>query len=253
MFIYYYPQCPWIILTIDSIVKASKKLGYQCDVHDLFSEDLNVIAIFKVRVNGKDAPLGIGITDVNDVTKHLLDVSVNIQEQESSENIASCPYGSKPKILWTLRIDPISFDNMNDEIDLCVGEDFIYGVMPRKFLKEAMKMKRRWLQHILAKFKVCGYIAYLKKRPIGFIEFVPGDLAQNLGIKTYYPPRDTAVILCLSVKRIYWGLKVGSKLLLKMVNYLSSIDCKYVEVNAYKSEIWHPLKFYLKNNFKITK
>jgi GNAT superfamily N-acetyltransferase len=114
-------------------------------------------------------------------------------------------------------------------------------------------MKKRWLRHILSKFKACGYIAYLKKEPVGFVEFVPGEVASMLGIETNYPLKQTAVILCLSVKKAYWGLKIGSKLIQRLIKDLPTLGYKILEVTAYRSGVWHPLEFYLKNNFKIIK
>jgi len=249
--VYYYPQCPWIVPTIDSIFRAARKLGYECCTYDLLSERLNEKALFKVYVDGNAVPIGIGITDVNDIINRLLRVNVNFQEQEHSETAFS--YMPKEKIAGKVDIIPISRDNMDDEIALCIGEDFLYGGILQRFRKKAVEMKKRWLQHMLSKFKACGYIAHFKKEPVGFVEFVPGELANMLGIETNYPPKQTAEILCLHVKKAYWGLKIGSKLIQRLINELPRAKYKFVEVTAYKSGVWHPLDFYLKNNFKIVK
>jgi ribosomal protein S18 acetylase RimI-like enzyme len=249
--VYYYPQCPWIVPTIDSIFRAARKLGYEFCTYDLLSERLNEKALFKVYVNGNAVPIGIGITDVNDIINRLLRVNVNFQEQEHSETAFS--YMPKEKIAGKVDIIPISRDNMDDEIALCIGEDFLYGSIPQRFRKKAVEMKKRWLQHMLSKFKSCGYIAYFKKEPVGFVEFVPGELANMLGIETNHPPKQTAEILCLYVKKAYRGLKIGSKLIQRLINDLPRMEYKFVEVTAYKSGVWHPLDFYLKNNFKIVK
>ena len=249
--VYYYPQCPWIVPTVDSIFRAARKLGYKCCMYDLLSERLDEKALFKVYVDGNAVPIGIGMMDVNDIANRLLGVNMSFQEQGPSETAFS--YTPKKQIAGKVDISPLSGDNIDDEIALCIGEDFLYGAIPQRFVKKAVEMKKRWLQHILSKFEACGYIAYLKKEPVGFIEFVPGELANKLGMKTLYSPKQTAVILCLSVKKAYWGLKIGSELIQRLINELPRAEYKFVEVTAYKSGVWHPLEFYLKNNFKIVK
>jgi GNAT superfamily N-acetyltransferase len=249
--VYYYPQCPWIVPTIDSIFRAARKLGYECCTYDLLSERLNEKALFKVYVDGNAVPIGIGMRDVNEIINRLLRVNVSFQEQEFSETAFS--YMPKKEIAGKVDIIPLSEDNMDDEIALCISEDFLYGGIPQKFMKKAVEMKKRWLQHMLSRFKACGYIAYFKKEPVGFVEFVPGELANMLDIETIYSPKQTAEILCLSVKKAYWGLKLGSKLIQRLIKDLPTVGYKFVEVTAYKSGVWHPLEFYLKNNFKIVK
>jgi len=249
--VYYYPQCPWIVPTVDSIFRAARKLGYKCCMYDLLSERLDEKALFKVYVDGNAVPIGIGMMDVNDIANRLLGVNMSFQEQGPSETAFS--YTPKKQIAGKVDISPLSGDNIDDEIALCIGEDFLYGAIPQRFVKKAVEMKKRWLQHILSKFEACGYIAYLKKEPVGFVEFVPGELANKLGMKTLYSPKQTAVILCLSVKKAYWGLKIGSELIQRLINELPRAEYKFVEVTAYKSGLWHPLEFYLKNNFKIVK
>jgi len=249
--VYYYPQCPWIVPTVDSIFRAARKLGYKCCMYDLLSERLDEKALFKVYVDGNAVPIGIGMMDVNDIANRLLGVNMSFQEQGPSETAFS--YTPKKQIAGKVDISPLSGDNIDDEIALCIGEDFLYGAIPQRFMKKAVEMKKRWLQHILSKFEACGYIAYLKKEPVGFVEFVPGELANKLGMKTLYSPKQTAVILCLSVKKAYWGLKIGSELIQRLINELPRAEYKFVEVTAYKSGLWHPLEFYLKNNFKIVK
>jgi len=217
----------------------------------LLSERLDEKALFKVYVDGNAVPIGFGIMDVNDIINRLLRVNMSFQEQGPSETAVS--YTPKKQIAGKVDISPLSGDNMDDEIALCIGEDFLYGAIPQRFMKKAVEMKKRWLKHILSKFEACGYIAYFKKEPVGFIEFVPGELANKLGMETLYSPKQTAVILCLSVKKAYWGLKTGSELLQRLINDLPRMGYKFVEVTAYKTGVWHPLKFYLKNNFKIVK
>jgi len=249
--VYYYPQCPWIVPTVDSIFRAARKLGYECCTHDLLSERLDEKALFKVYVDGNVVSIGIGMMDVNDIINQLLGINASFQKQEPSETAFS--YTSKKQIIGKFDISPLIGNNIDDEIALCIGEDFLYGAIPQRFMKKAVEMKKRWLQHILSKFKACGYIAYLKKEPVGFVEFVPGELAEKLGVETDHSPKQTAVILCLSVKKAYWGLKIGSELLQRLINDLPRMGYKFVEVTAYKSGVWHPLDFYLKNNFKIMK
>ncbi|MEM2913951.1 MAG: GNAT family N-acetyltransferase [Candidatus Bathyarchaeia archaeon] len=249
--VYYYPQCPWIVPTINSIVEAVGRLGYECSIYNLLSEKLDVRALFKVYVDDRVVPIGIGMTDVGEVTNCLLGCCGGSHEQESSENTFS--YSSKSEVVGKIRIDSITIDDMDDEIELCVGEDFLYGAIPQNFLKEAREMKRGWLRHIISEFEACGYIAYSEKEPVGFIEFIPGDFAEDLGIKTYHSPKQTMALLCLSVKKAYWGKKIGSKLLSKLKKDLSTTNYRYIEVTAYKSGVWHPAAFYIKNNFKIVK
>jgi GNAT superfamily N-acetyltransferase len=215
------------------------------------SERLDEKALFKVYVDGNAVPIGIGTMDVNDIINRLLRVNVSLQEQGSPETAFS--YTPKKEIAGKVDISPLSGDNMDDEIALCIGEDFLYGAMSKRFMEEAVNMKKRWLQHILSKFKACGYIAYLKKEPVGFVEFVPGEVANILGIETNYPPKQTAVILCLSIKKAYWGLKIGSELIQRLIKDLPTLGYKILKVTAYRSGVWHPLEFYLKNNFKIIK
>gem|GEM_PF-2775165 len=249
--VYYYPQCPWIVPTIDSIFRAARKLGYECCTYNLLSERLNEKALFKVYVDGNVVSIGIGMMDVDDIVNRLLGVNVSFREQEPSETAFS--YTPKKQITVKVDISPLTSDNMDDEIALCIGEDFLYGAIPQRFMKKAVEMKKRWLQHILSKFKACGYIAYLKKEPVGFVEFVPGDFAGKLGVETDHSAKQTAVILCLSVKKAYWGLKIGSELLQRLIKDLPRTRYRFVEVTACKSGVWHPLEFYLKNNFKIVK
>lgn len=249
--VYYYPQCPWIVPTINSLVEAAERVGYKCSIYNLLSEKLDVKALFKVYIDDKVAPIGIGMTNVDDVINCLLGCHMNFREQESIRDAFS--FGPKGEIARDIRINPITIDSVDDEIEQCVSEDFLYGAIPQNFLKEAREMKRGWLRHIISAFKTCGYIAYLGRKPVGFIEFVPGEFAENLGITTYHSPKQTATILCLSVKKAYWGQKIGSKLLSKLKKDLSTTNYKHIEVTAYKSGVWHPAAFYLKNNFKIIK
>lgn len=248
--VYYYPQCPWVVPTIDSVFRAARKLGYECYMYDLLSERLNGKALFKVYVDGDVVSIGIGMTDVDDIINRLLGVKASIWEQEPTETAFS--YTPKKQIAGKVDITPLTGNNMDDEIALCIGEDFLYGAIPQKFMKKAVAMKKRWLRHLLSKFKACGYMAYLKKEPVGFVEFVPGEFAEKLGEETN-SPKQTAVILCLSVKKAYWGLKIGSKLVQRLIKDLPRMGYKSIEVTAYKSGVWHPLEFYLKNNFKIIK
>lgn len=249
--VYYYPQCPWIVPTINSVVEAARRVGCECSTYNLLCERLNVKALFKVYIDDKVTPIVIGMTNVDDITNCLLGRDMNFHEQESMENTFS--YSSRGEATGNIRINPITIENMDDEIELCVGGDFLYGSIPKKFLREAREMKRGWLRHLISEFEACGYIAYSGKEPVGFIEFAPEDFAENLGIKTYHSPKHTVTILCLSVKKAYWGQKIGSKLLSKLKKDLASTNYKYLEVTAYKSGGWHPAAFYLKNDFKIVK
>ncbi|MBS7612487.1 hypothetical protein KEJ27_09885 [Candidatus Bathyarchaeota archaeon] len=56
----------------------------------------------------------------------------------------------------------------------------------------------------------------------------------------------------MSVKKSHWRLKIGPKLLSRLIKDLST-NYEYIEVTAYKSWVWHPADFYLKNNFKTVK
>jgi hypothetical protein len=132
--VYYYPQCPWIVPTIDSIFRAARRLGYECCTYDLLSEKLDEKALFKVYVDGNAVPIGIGTMDVNDIINRLLHVNVSLQEQGSSETAFS--YTPKKEIVGKVNISPLSRDNMSDEIALCIGEDFLYGAMPKRFMEK---------------------------------------------------------------------------------------------------------------------
>jgi len=99
--VYYYPQCPWIVPTIDSIFRAARKLGYKCCTYDLLSERLDEKALFKVYVDGNAVPIGIGMTDVNDIINRLLRINTSFQEQKPSETAFSHTH-LKSKLLETL-------------------------------------------------------------------------------------------------------------------------------------------------------
>lgn len=129
----------------------NRKLIYS----DIILQPIEEIPLLPIPVEKIPNELGIGRpSDIKKSGNWLISFTSSFQKSLSS-------IGDKKR--ETIRINPIAIENMDDETDLCVGEDFIYGAIPPNFLKEAREMKREWLQHLISEFEACGYIAYSEK------------------------------------------------------------------------------------------
>ncbi len=108
-----------------------------------------------------------------------------------------------------------NFHHINDEIICCVGKK-IFNNPPREFAK-GIEYKHTWLRKQIEKYGEVGKIAYKNTEPVGFLEFVPGNVApidfQNKARSVY--------VDCYYVLKNEQNLGVGSALVKSVIEEFS--------------------------------
>lgn len=77
--------------------------------------------------------------------------------------------------LTRIEIKPLTSNNIDDEILCCLGEQLFHNP-PQDFL-EGINYKRKRLKKRLDENGEVGRVAYKGGRPVGFVEYVPGEAA----------------------------------------------------------------------------
>lgn len=74
-----------------------------------------------------------------------------------------------------IEVRSLSTENVDDEIVCCLGKQLFENPPPE--FAEGIKYKRNWLLEQIAQYGEAGKIAYRDNEPVGFLEFVPAEIA----------------------------------------------------------------------------
>lgn len=74
-----------------------------------------------------------------------------------------------------IEVKPLSTENIDDEIVCCLGKQLFENPPPG--FAEGIEYKRNWLRKQIDRYGEAGKIAYKNNEPVGFLEFVPGEIA----------------------------------------------------------------------------
>lgn len=114
-----------------------------------------------------------------------------------------------------IEIRDVTNETIDDLVGLCAPrwEDEHHA----STLKEGGSKKREWVKKALTRFEVCAKVAYMRGKPIGFIEFYPMSAFPLL------PERDrrTVIITCVFIpNKTLQNAGIGSKLLQALIQDL---------------------------------
>jgi hypothetical protein len=159
----------------------------------------------------------------------------------------------------------LSESNLDDIPGTC--SQCVYWSFPEVFngsellesKQELKNLKKQWSVRILKEFGNCCKILYYNGIPVGYAEYGPSNyfpkimsyISQNIGII-----EDGVIFLsCLYISDDkLWRKKLGTKLLLSIIEDLKKRGYKSIETFARKDSSDNPsgpVDFYLKNGFKI--
>lgn len=114
-----------------------------------------------------------------------------------------------------IEIQPLRMDNIHDEIICCVGKRIFSDPTP-EFAK-GIEYKHAWLRKQIKRYGEVGKVAYRGTEPVGFLEFVPGEIAPIVSREKVY----CAYISCYYVLRKEQNAGVGSALIESTVEEFS--------------------------------
>lgn len=125
-----------------------------------------------------------------------------------------------------VKIRDITEANLDDLVGLCAPkwEDQRHAAT----LKEGGSKKGEWIRRALDKFGTCAKVAYLEKKPVGFVEFYPMHTFPLL------PKRDkrTVMITCVFVPdKTLQKSGIGSKLAQALIQ-----DLKHRRLKGFNDE-----------------
>jgi len=158
-----------------------------------------------------------------------------------------------------IEIKDVTMENVNDLVGLCVPswEDPHHA----RTLKEGGLKKEEWVKKALQRFDCCAKVAYIKGKPVGFIEFYPMHIFPIL------PRRDkrTVLITCIFIpNKTLQNQGIGTMLIRSLIEDLKSrpLSCfkgekaEEVAIGSWGSHtsFAHTLpkfkNFFLRNRFK---
>jgi len=132
------------------------------------------------------------------------------------------------------------------------SEDFDDSMLRARIQRE----KQEWFIKVFREFGDCGFIAYLNRNPIGFVQYAPPIFFPRIEEYTSgSPSRDAVFLACLYiVNRENRGRGFGTAMLEKLLAELSKRKMKAIETFARKdleNNPSGPLALYLKHGFKV--
>jgi len=159
-----------------------------------------------------------------------------------------------------LKLVPVTRENFRDVPDYC--RRCLYWQSQGDFnakdmTKEIEKKKLKWFLQVQKEAECSpGLIAYLNKKPIGFVQWAPAKCFPNTKEYQCGPPsEDAAFLACLFIPNEENRKKGLGTLILKAgISHIRQRGFKAIQTFARKSSADNPsgpLEFYLKNGFKI--
>jgi len=157
-----------------------------------------------------------------------------------------------------VKIQDVTNRNLGDLTGLCTPawEDESHA----QTLKEGGLRKRDWITRAIQMFGICAKVAYLRGKPIGFIEFYPAHAFPLL------PKLDkTVIITCVFIpSKSLQGQGIGSELVQSLINDLrdralpafSGEKAEQIAIGSWGCHVGFPeslprfQKFFLANGFK---
>jgi GNAT superfamily N-acetyltransferase len=124
-------------------------------------------------------------------------------------------------------------------------------------LHEREALKRGWVRGMTADFGLCGKLAFVDSKAVGFSQFSRPVQLPNVTSYSCGPPSSDAVfVACLFVVREHRGHGVGSALMHAVLADLSGRGVAAVETFASKGSANNPsgpLGFWLKHDFTVVR
>jgi len=145
----------------------------------------------------------------------------------------------------SIRIEEVDESLLDDEIHLCLP--------PRNSQQYAafvsgVEKKRAWLGKRLRELGSVAQIAYSKRQPVAFIEYVS---ATSAPIPTVEGEK-TALITCIYKPR-FQGKGIGTKLVQAALGRLRQLDIRRAKTLVARDPHWINSGIYLKNGFQLEK
>jgi len=189
------------------------------------------------------------------IVKILKTYNIVLKNEDSSPVIIDNPEiktedYNKDKIIYKI----YSSDNLIDSCLLCTK--YHPALCNKKYdnndWKKYEKLKEEFVKISLNNQNVIGFIAYYEKEPIGFIEAFSLNISRKLGFLTTSEQIDAMMITCLSIRKEFNGLRVGSNLIENLENEAKNRNYKSIEVYTFLDEHkWQPKTLYLKRGYKV--
>jgi len=111
-----------------------------------------------------------------------------------------------------------------------------------------VKKKRAWLGKRLRELGSAAQVAYSKRQPVAFVEYVSATNAPVPAVER----EKTALITCI-YKPKFQGKGVGTTLVQAALNRLRQLDVKHVKTLVARDTHWINSGIYLKNGFQLEK
>ncbi len=150
-----------------------------------------------------------------------------------------------------IKVEPITTDNLNDQIVCCIGTKKFEN--PSPWFEKGIGCKRKWLKRQLDEYGEVGKVAYDDGDPVGFFEYVPGYAAPLV-----FPGRDHCVYA--SCYNVVTGKRcggIGNILVRSVIDEFSRshpwFDDKPAEslkLMAYEKSEWKSVEPFHKMKFK---
>jgi len=155
-----------------------------------------------------------------------------------------------------LEIRDLSTENIDDLVNNCVSQS------SAETLKEGSLKKKVWIERALQAFGSCAKIAYVKGKPVGFVEFYPIQTFPIL--RHMLKDRRIILITCVYVRqREFQGRGIGSKLIQEVIKdlkqrripYFDNEKAEEIAIGSWCSHTGFPenlprlRRFFLRNGF----
>lgn len=159
-------------------------------------------------------------------------------------------------LLRIRKVDDANFKDIPSPCNHCLYWQSSEEVDEKMLKREMEQEKREWLTRVIREFGNCGFIAYVNRVPIGFIQYAPKTFFPRTKEYASGPPSEDAVFLaCLYIAaKEARGKGLGSAMLENLLVELRKREVKAVETFARKNSENNPsgpLELYLKHNFKM--
>ncbi|MEA2089877.1 MAG: GNAT family N-acetyltransferase [Thermoproteota archaeon] len=150
-----------------------------------------------------------------------------------------------------IEVKSLSTENIDDEIVCCLGKQLFENPPPE--FAAGIEYKRNWLRKQISRYGEAGKIAYRNNEPVGFLEFVPDEIAPI----TMTEKERFVFVDCYYVLRKEQRKGIGSALINSTIQEFSKAHSWFdnkpaqsIKLIAFEKQDWKNAEPFYKMGFK---